>query len=142
MKKIAVIIPNYNGFSYSGRCFEALEKQTFKDFEVCVIDDCSTDDSYEKLKKYEERSPLCIKVLRSPKNMGPGHSRKVGIEATDSEWIAFCDIDDWYDDDFLDENESSAEPFFSFQALSNYVSKMVEEENEDLEIYEEYEDCE
>lgn len=109
MKKIAVIIPNYNGFSYSERCFEALEKQTFKDFEVCVIDDCSTDDSYEKLKKYEERSPLCIKVLRSPKNMGPGHSRKVGIEATDSEWIAFCDIDDWYDDDFLEIQLENAE---------------------------------
>ena len=44
----------------------------------------------------------------------------------------------WYDDDFLDENESSAEPFFSFQALSNYVSKMIEEETEDLEEDEEY----
>ena len=109
MKKIAVIIPNYNGFSYSERCFRALENQTFKDFEVCVIDDCSTDDSYAKLKEYEERSPLCIKLLRSPKNMGPGHSRKVGIEATDSEWIAFCDIDDWYDEDFLEIQLENAE---------------------------------
>ena len=109
MKKIAVIIPNYNGFSYSERCFRALENQTFKDFEVCVIDDCSTDDSYAKLKEYEERSPLCIKILRSPKNMGPGHSRKVGIEATDSEWIAFCDIDDWYDEDFLEIQLENAE---------------------------------
>ena len=44
----------------------------------------------------------------------------------------------WYDDDFLDENESSAEPFFSFQALLSYVNKLVEEETEDLEEGEEY----
>lgn len=44
----------------------------------------------------------------------------------------------WYDDDFLDENESSAEPFFSFQALLRYVNKLVEEETEDLEEGEEY----
>lgn len=109
MKKIAVIIPNYNGFSYSEKCFRALENQTYKDFEVCVIDDCSTDDSYLKLQEYAQQSPLCMQILRSPQNMGPGHSRKVGVEATDSEWIAFCDIDDWYDEDFLEIQLRNAE---------------------------------
>lgn len=109
MKKIAVIIPNYNGFSYSERCFQALENQTFKDFEVCVVDDCSTDNSYTRLLEYASNSPLCMQVIRSERNMGPGHSRKVGIDATDSEWIAFCDIDDWYDEDFLETQLKNAE---------------------------------
>jgi len=109
MKKIAVIIPNYNGFSYSERCFKALESQTFKDFEVCVVDDCSTDDSFSRLQEYAAMSPLCIKIIRSDTNMGPGHSRKIGIESTDSEWIAFCDIDDWFDDDFLETQLRNAE---------------------------------
>lgn len=109
MKKIAVIIPNYNGFSYSKRCFQALENQTFKDFEVCVIDDCSTDNSYTELLEYASKSPLCIKVIKSDKNMGPGHSRKIGLESTNSEWVAFCDIDDWYDDDFLEIQLKNAE---------------------------------
>lgn len=50
----------------------------------------------------------------------------------------FTLIECWYDDDFLGENESYAEPFFSFQALSNCVNKMIEEETEDLEEGEEY----
>ena len=49
MKKISVIIPNYNGYKYSDRCLKALENQTYKDFDVCIVDDCSTDDSYLKL---------------------------------------------------------------------------------------------
>lgn len=44
----------------------------------------------------------------------------------------------WYDDDFLDEHEAFAEPFFSFKALLNYINKMIEEETEDLEEGEEY----
>ncbi len=109
MKKISVIIPNFNGFAYSDKCFRALENQTFKDFEVCVVDDCSTDGSYHELIEYAKQSPLSIKVIRSEKNLGPGHSRKVGIESTESEWIAFCDIDDWYDDDFLEIQLRNAE---------------------------------
>ncbi|MBR5694163.1 MAG: glycosyltransferase family 2 protein [Fibrobacter sp.] len=109
MKKIAVIIPNYNGFSYSERCFRSLENQTFKDFQVCVVDDCSTDNSFELLQEYAKNSLLDIIVIRSEENRGPGHSRKIGIEATNSEWIAFCDIDDWYDKDFLEVQLRNAE---------------------------------
>lgn len=102
MKKIAVIIPNYNSFLYSERCFRALENQSFKDFQVCVVDDCSTDDSFSQLQAYAKKSPLDMIVIRSPENKGPGYSRKLGLESTCSEWVAFCDIDDWYDDDFLE----------------------------------------
>lgn len=102
MKKIAVIIPSYNSFRYSERCLKALEQQTFRDFCVCVVDDCSTDDSYDRLCEYAEKSPLDMTVLRSDTNRGPGHARKIGLEHTASEWVAFCDMDDWYDDDFLE----------------------------------------
>ncbi len=102
MKKIAVIVPNYNGSKYADKCLKSLENQTFRDFELCVVDDCSTDDSFEELKRYAETAPFAMKVIRSETNMGPGHARKLGIEETDSEWLAFCDMDDWFDDDFLE----------------------------------------
>ena len=58
------------------------------------------------------------------------------LELKDGELFTLTEC--WYDDDFLDENKSSGEPFFSFQALLRYVNKMVEEETEDLEEGEEY----
>ena len=103
MKKVTIIIPNHNGFKYSENCFKALENQTFKDFSVCVIDDCSTDDSVERLNEFAKSSPLDLEVIALDENMGPGHARKLGIQQTKSEWVAFCDIDDWYDEDFLEQ---------------------------------------
>lgn len=102
MKTIAVIIPCYNSFPYSERCFAALERQTFRDFCVCVVDDCSADDSYDRLCEYAANSSLDMTVLRNETNRGPGYARKTGLEHTESEWVAFCDMDDWYDDDFLE----------------------------------------
>lgn len=58
------------------------------------------------------------------------------LELKDGELFTLTEC--WYDYDFLDENKSSGEPFFSFQALLNYISNIVEEETEDLEEGEEY----
>ena len=58
------------------------------------------------------------------------------LELKDDELFTLTEC--WYDYDFLDENKSSGEPFFSFQALLNYISNIVEEETEDLEEGEEY----
>ena len=102
MSKILIIIPNFNGYKYSQKCLDALERQTFKDFQVCIVDDCSTDDSYKRLIEYSLNSPLNITVIKTPENRGPGFARKIAIEQLNSEWVAFCDIDDWYDDDFLE----------------------------------------
>lgn len=58
------------------------------------------------------------------------------LELKDGELFTLTEC--WYDYDFLDENKSSGEPFFSFQVLLNYISNIVEEETEDLEEGEEY----
>lgn len=49
-----------------------LEKQTFIDFEVIFVDDCSTDDTYCQLEKYQQQSILSIRIIRNIKNSGPG----------------------------------------------------------------------
>ena len=78
--KYSIVTPNYNGFSLMNRFFQSLEDQIYKDFEVIVIDDCSTDNSYEELLDYSQRSPLEIKVFRTDKNSGPGNARNIGME--------------------------------------------------------------
>lgn len=102
MVSISVIIPCYNSFHLMGKCLDSLENQTYKDFEVVIVDDHSEDDSFENLINYRNNSKLNLKILRNEMNCGPGFSRNVGLNNTSSEWVAFCDSDDWYDYDFLE----------------------------------------
>lgn len=69
--------------------FIFLEKQTFIDFEVIFVDDCSTDDTYCQLEKYQQQSILSIRIIRNIKNSGPGESRNYGIKMAKGDYIAF-----------------------------------------------------
>ena len=100
MSKISVIIPCYNAEKYIKKCFDGLEKQIFKEFDVIVIDDFSTDNSLNILYKIKQKSKLKIKVIEMKQNVGPGEARNVGIKASDSEYLAFCDSDDYYEENF------------------------------------------
>lgn len=99
--KISVIIPCYNGFRYMKRCLESFEKQTVKPYEIIIADDCSTDDSFERLKEYAENSKLNFVIIRNEKNMGPGIARKNAVDVSGGDYIAFCDCDDWFETDFI-----------------------------------------
>ena len=95
--KYSIVTPMYNSFSLMKRYFASLCQQTYKNFEVIIIDDCSSDDSYEELCKYAEVSPLTIRVFKTEKNGGPGIARNIGMDAARGEWITFIDNDDWVD---------------------------------------------
>ncbi len=103
MIKYTIITPQYNSFEMMDQYFRSLESQSFKDFEVIIVDDCSTDGSYEKLKKYVAQSKLNIRLLQSKKNMGPGNARNIGLDNAKGEWITFIDNDDWVENTFLEE---------------------------------------
>lgn len=97
----SIIIPCYNSWRYMERGLYFLENQTWTDFEVIFVDDCSTDDTYHRLEEYRKRSTLNVQVIRNEKNSGPGESRNHGIKIARGEYIAFLDSDDWYEFDFL-----------------------------------------
>ena len=103
MTKISVIIPCYNSYKYMEKCLISLQNQTFNDFEVIFIDDCSTDSTYSDLEKYLSKTDLKWTLIRNERNGGPGVSRNNGIEAAKGQFISFMDSDDWYEDDFLEE---------------------------------------
>lgn len=100
--KISVIIPCYNSYKFMKNCLLTLENQTIKCFEVIVVDDCSTDDSYNKLLQYQKNTKMKMKVLRLNENSGPGVARNKGIEEAAGEYIIFCDSDDWYEINFIE----------------------------------------
>ncbi len=95
MKKISVIIPMYNAMSTIEECLDSLVDQTiFKDMELIIVDDCSTDKSPELVMKYESRYPDNILFVRLDKNAGPGNARNVGMEYSSGDYIGFVDSDD------------------------------------------------
>lgn len=102
MPKFSIITPQYNSFELMDNYFNSMENQSFKDFELIIVDDCSTDGSFEKLQERSVQSPLSVKLLRTPQNGGPGEARNIGIENAIGEWITFVDNDDWVKVDFLE----------------------------------------
>ena len=90
MPRVSVILPSYNRSQSVGLAVESVLEQSFRDFELCVVDDGSEDDTVEIL----DSIPGSFKTLRLKENAGVSHARNCGIRSTDSEWIAFLDSDD------------------------------------------------
>lgn len=96
MKNISIIIPNYNSGTYIKKCIDSLLEQEYKISEIIIVDDCSTDESKTIVKEYAQKNKNII-LLENKKNMGVAYSRNRGIENAKSEYIMFCDSDDWYE---------------------------------------------
>jgi len=95
MKKISIIIPVYNAENYVGRCLDSIKRQTYKDFEIILIDDQSTDNTLSFLNNYRKNNPeLDISISSTSKNSGPSVSRNLGIEKASGKYIFFIDADD------------------------------------------------
>ena len=94
MPKVSVVIPTYNRESFIEETIESVLNQTFKDFEIIVVDDGSTDNTKEKLKRFGTK----IKLIEQ-KNSERAVSRNNGVKNSNSEYIAFLDSDDiWIKD--------------------------------------------
>jgi glycosyltransferase involved in cell wall biosynthesis len=77
-KPLGIIIPTHNRSAVLLSCLAHLENQTFRDFEVVVVDDGSNDDTPKVMEAYQARTPLCIRYFRQ-QNGGPAKARNVGI---------------------------------------------------------------
>ena len=90
-------IGNYNGKTYLQNCIESILNQNYKNFELIIVDDMSTDTSVETVEKYMDKRIHLIKNKRKRYN---GGSRNVGIEYAlnnlDFDYFAFLDSDDWW----------------------------------------------
>ena len=100
--KISIITAIFNSYDLMGSFFESLENQTYRNFEVIVVDDCSTDDSYKKLIDYKSKSKMDIKVFQTKTNSGPGIARNIGIEKATGDYVTFVDSDDWIEPNSLE----------------------------------------
>ena len=91
---ISVIIPMYNSEKYIGECLDSLLMQTFQNYELIVVNDCSTDDSLKIAESYIEKFDGRLKIYTNEKNSGAAFSRNNGLMLARSEYIYFMDSDD------------------------------------------------
>lgn len=105
--EITVVIPVYNVSAYLRKCVDSVIAQTFKDYEIILVDDGSTDNSGEICDEYANKYPF-ISVIHQ-ENKGLGGARNTGIEAAKGKYIYFLDSDDYIHSELLEICYSKAE---------------------------------
>ena len=91
MSKVTVFMPVYNAGKYLEEAINSILNQTYKDFELLIIDNCSTDNSVSIVESYNDTH---IHLIVNNENIGLAGSRNKALEICDSEYIAFLDADD------------------------------------------------
>lgn len=97
--KISVIIPSYNSEKFLKHTVASVITQTYQNWELLIIDDASTDNSYQEALKYTSDSR--VKVIKAAQNGGVGCCRNLGIKNAEGSYIAFLDSDDLWAKDKL-----------------------------------------
>lgn len=93
MSRVSVITPAFNAELYLEQTVKSVQAQTYTDWEMIIVDDCSADDTYALAKKFEI-DDLRIKVLQNERNYGVAATRNKALDAATGEYIAFLDSDD------------------------------------------------
>lgn len=96
--RFSIIIPNYNSEQTIVKLLDSIKNQNYKDYEVVIVDDMSTDNSVEVIKNYQG---LPINLIELKEKRYNGGTRNVGVENAKGDYILFADCDDW-----LFDNES------------------------------------
>ena len=97
--KISIVTASYNYQNYIKETIQSVLDQTYSDWELIIVDDCSTDNSVNVIKSFNDER---IKLIINEKNLGLKETLKRGIENTTGEWIAFLESDDILKKDYLE----------------------------------------
>lgn len=98
---ISVVMPNYNGYRFVEQAIDSVLSQTYKNFELLVVDDHSKDDSLSLIQQ-KAQSDNRIRVIALEHNAGVANARNVGIKEAKGEYIALLDNDDLWTEDKLE----------------------------------------
>ncbi len=127
---VSIIIPYYNAEKYIKETVGAIIAQTYVDWELLIVNDCSSSVNTESVLEEVELLDNRIKILYVEKNGGAGVARNAGIKAAKGRYLAFCDSDDWWYPTKLEEQ-------LKFMNDNNYefTCTYYEDTNENLDPY-------
>ena len=117
---VSIIVPVYNVNKYINDCLHSLCKQSLKNIEIIVVDDCGNDDSMDKVRDFAAKDER-IKVIYNEKNLGLAESRNIGLKYVRGKYVAFCDSDDWVSLDFYEKLYNAIERENADIAVGNVI---------------------
>ena len=106
--KVSIVMPAYKAEEYVGEAIDSVLEQTFPDWELIIVDDCSADKTADIAYQYAETEPRII-VIENDTNLGAAGTRNKGIAHSSGEWIAFLDCDDIWRNEKLEKQLKLAE---------------------------------
>ncbi|WP_312351019.1 glycosyltransferase family 2 protein [Empedobacter sp.] len=89
----SILIAHYNNWNYFQECYQSILKQTYQDYEIIIVDDCSTDNSYERLVELSKQNNK-IKLFRNSANKKVGYTKRRCVEEASGDICGFVDPDD------------------------------------------------
>ncbi len=98
--QVSIIIPTYNSEEYIAQALESVFNQTFRNFEIILVDDASTDSTVQIASMFTDKR---LEIIKNSQNRGVSNARNCGIRQAKGNWIALLDSDDWYAPERLEE---------------------------------------
>lgn len=115
---VSIITPSYNTANYIGETIRSVQAQTYQNWEMIIVDDCSTDDTDEVVRPF--LTDTRIRYLKNEKNSGAAVSRNRAIREAKGRWIGFLDSDDLWDSTKLEEQIAFMEQGNYHFSYTNY----------------------
>lgn len=121
--RLSIIVPVYNMAADDKLkfCIDSILNQTFKDFELIAVDDCSTDNSYEVLQSLEAKAEGRMQVMKCPENLKQGGAKNIGMKVARGEFLGFVDADDWIAPDMYEKLIKKADETGADCVACNYT---------------------
>ena len=132
--RFSVVIPVYNCSKTIVRALESITNQNFNDYEVILINDCSSDNSLSIIRSFCETHPK-VRYYTNEENCGPAESRNRGIGAANGQYICFLDSDDFFSDSYFQtldsiiESEAPDTIYIGYNHLFENISRSVSNAN-------------
>lgn len=128
---VSIITPTWNCARFIEKTIQSVQAQTYQNWEMIIVDDCSTDDTYEVVKPYIDKDNR-IKYRCNEKNSGAAITRNNALKIAHGRWIAFLDSDDLWKSDKLEKQLSFMHNHSLCFSYTNYVE--IDENSKELGI--------
>lgn len=129
---VSVIVPMFNSSSTIKKCIDSFLEQTYPDFELIIVDNGSTDDSYAVCEPYQAKDSR-IRLLKADRK-GVSYARNFGLERSCGEYIVFHDSDDYVDRSFLQKMLDAIKKNDCKLAMCNFIIEKGQQKKEDRSL--------
>lgn len=119
---VSIIMPSYNTAKYISAAIESILNQTYENWELIIVDDCSTDNTDEILTEYAKKDSR-IRYYKNEKNSGAAVARNRALRQAKGKWVAFLDSDDLWEKDKLEKQICFMKKNNYHFSYTNYIER-------------------